>query len=109
MTLCTWQHERGALFIIILTDSEERFRRDLRQMETGARLESNLPAMNRSRVWTNSFTVALQIQATPGVRHRHPKPGPKSWFALDDRRCSDENSALSAAKCPGVPSPCCLG
>ena len=62
MTLCTWQHERGALFIIILTDSEETLSeeqfvalealhqregsawlgRDLRQMETGARLESNL-------------------------------------------------------------------
>ena len=62
MTLCTWQHERGALFIIILTDSEETlseeqfvalealhqsegsswFRRDLRQIGTGARLESNL-------------------------------------------------------------------
>ena len=23
MTLCTWQHERGALYIMILTDSED--------------------------------------------------------------------------------------
>ena len=82
MTLCIWQHERGALFIVILTDSEETFSeeqfvaleawhqnegsawlgRDLRQMETRARLESNLPAMSRARVWTNSFTVTVQIQ-----------------------------------------------
>ena len=59
MTLCTWQHERGALYITILTDSEdvlpeEQFLaletlhrsegsawlgRDLRQAGTGARLE----------------------------------------------------------------------
>ena len=56
MTLCIWQHERFALYIMILTDSEEQFSaletlhlsegsawlgRDLRQAETGARL--NLP------------------------------------------------------------------
>ena len=40
MTLCTWQHERGALYIIILTDSEvlfpwNRFRRSKRS--TGAK------------------------------------------------------------------------
>ena len=66
MTMCTWQHERGALYIIILTDSEgalseEQFSapetlhrsegsawlgRDLRQAGTGARLKSNLSAMN---------------------------------------------------------------
>ena len=62
MTLCTWQHERGAIYIMILTDSEdalskEQFSaletlhrsegsawlgRDLRRAETGARLKSNL-------------------------------------------------------------------
>ena len=35
---------------------------DLRQMGIGARLESNLSAMNRARVWTTSFTMAEQIQ-----------------------------------------------
>ena len=77
MTLCTWQHERGALYIMVLTDSEEQFSaletlhrsegsawlgRDLRQAGTGARLKSNLSAMCRARVWTNSFTVAEHIQ-----------------------------------------------
>ena len=82
MPLCTWQHERGALYITILTDSEdilpeEQFSaletlhrsegnawlgRDLRQAGTGARLKSNLSAMNRARVWTNSFTMAEHIQ-----------------------------------------------
>ena len=62
MTLCTWQHERGALFIIKLTDSDETLSeeqfvalealhpsegsawlgRDLRQIGSGARFESNL-------------------------------------------------------------------
>ena len=36
--------------------------RDLRQAGTGARLESSLSAMNRARVWTNSFTMADHIQ-----------------------------------------------
>ena len=36
--------------------------RGLRQAGTGARLESNLSAMNRARVWTNSFTMAEHIQ-----------------------------------------------
>ena len=78
MTLCTWQHERGALYIMILTDSEDEFSeeqflaletlrrrevsaqlgRDLRQVGIGARLKSNLHAMRRARVWTNSFTIA---------------------------------------------------
>ena len=82
MTLCTWQHERGALYIMILTDSEdalseEQFSaletlhrsegsawlgRDLRQVGTGARLDSNLSAMNRAGVWTNSFTMAEFFQ-----------------------------------------------
>ena len=82
MTLCTWQHERGALYIMILTDSEDAFSKeqfsalntlhrnegsawlglDLRQMGIGARLDSILPAMSRARVWTNSFTVAEHIQ-----------------------------------------------
>ena len=82
MTLCTRQHERGALYIIILTDSEgahseeqfsalETLRRsegsaclgqDLRQAGTWARLKSNPSVMNRARVWTNSFTMAEHIQ-----------------------------------------------
>ena len=82
MTLCTWQLERGALYIMTLTDSEDALSkeqflaletlhrsegsawlgRDLRQVGTGARLDSNLPAMSRARVWTNSFTMAEHIQ-----------------------------------------------
>ena len=31
-------------------------------MGTGARLDSNLPAMSRAGVWTNSFTVAARTQ-----------------------------------------------
>ena len=74
MTLCTWQHERGALYIMILTDSEdalseEQFSaletlhrnegsawlgRDHRQAETGARLKYNLSAMKRARVGIHS-------------------------------------------------------
>ena len=34
--------------------------RDLRQV--GLRLDSNLPAKSRARVWTNSFTMAEHIQ-----------------------------------------------
>ena len=37
--------------------------RDLRQTGTGAGLESNLPAMSRARVWTDSSTVAAQNSA----------------------------------------------
>ena len=82
MALCAWQHERGAPYIMILTDSEDALSeeqyvalktlqrnegsawlgRDLRQMGIGARLDSNLPAMSRARVWTNSFTMAEHIQ-----------------------------------------------
>ena len=82
MTLCVWQHERGALYIMILTDSEDVFLeeqfcaletihrsegsawlgRDLRQAGTGAKLESNIFAMNRACVWTNSSTMAEHIQ-----------------------------------------------
>ena len=36
--------------------------RDLRQVGTGARLDSNLPAMSHARVWTTSFTMAEHIQ-----------------------------------------------
>ena len=81
MTLCAWQHERGALYIMILTDSEDAFSeeqfpalktlvrsegsawlgRDLRPVGIGARLDPNLPAMSRARVWTNSFTIAEHI------------------------------------------------
>ena len=82
MKLCTGQHERGAIYIMILTDSEcalseEQFSaletlhrsegsawlgRDLRQAGIGARLDANLPAMSRARVWTDSFTMAEYIQ-----------------------------------------------
>ena len=81
MTLCTWQHERGAQYIMILTSEEtlpeEQFLaletlhwsegstwlgRDLRHMVTGARLDSTILAMSRARVWTKSFTVAAHIQ-----------------------------------------------
>ena len=82
MTLCTWQHERGAFYIMILTDSEDAFSeeqyvalktlqrnegsawlgRDLRPVGIGARLDSNLPALSRARVWTNSFTMAEHVQ-----------------------------------------------
>ena len=78
VTLCTWQHDRGALCIMILTDSVDALSegqflaletlhrsegsawlgRDLRQAGSGARLDSNLSATNRARVWTNSFTIA---------------------------------------------------
>ena len=48
--------------------------RDLRQVGTGARLDSNLSAMNRARVWTNSFTMAEHKQqeaiAREGPLHR---------------------------------------
>ena len=61
---------------MILTDSEDALsdgtvlgarsiapeRRELRQAGTGARLKSNLSAMSRARVWTNSFTMAEHIQ-----------------------------------------------
>ena len=36
--------------------------RVLRQVEIGARLDSNLCALSRARVWTNSFTMAEHIQ-----------------------------------------------
>ena len=82
MTLCTWQHERGALYILILTDSEDALSEeqfsalgtlhqsegstwlgwDLRQMGIGARLDSNLLARRTARVWTNSFTMEEHIQ-----------------------------------------------
>ena len=68
ITLCTWQHERGALYIMILTDSEDALSEEqyvaLKTLqrnegstwlgEIGARLDSNLPASSRARVWTNS-------------------------------------------------------
>ena len=70
MSLCTRQHERSALHIMILTDSEETLSeeqflaletlhrskesawlgRDLRPMGR-ARWDSNIPAMSRARVW----------------------------------------------------------
>ena len=88
MTLCAWQHERGALYIMILTDSEDAFSeeqyvafktlhrsegsawlgRDLRRVGIGARLDSDLPAMSRARVWTNSFTVAEHFQQEAKAR-----------------------------------------
>ena len=91
-TLCTWQHERGALYILILTDSEgalseEQFLAleplhrnegrawlgwDLRQVGIGARLDSNIFAMSRARVWTNSFTMAEYIQQEAIAREGPP-------------------------------------
>ena len=82
VTLCTWQHEGGAIYIMILTDSEDALSEeqcsaletlhriegsawlgwDLRQAGTGARLENNLSAMNRARVWTNSFLMTEHIE-----------------------------------------------
>ena len=89
ITLCTWQHERGALYIMILTDSEdalseEQFSaletlhrsegsawlgRGLRQAGTGARLESNLSAMNRARVWTMAEHIQQEAIAREGTLH----------------------------------------
>ena len=126
MTLCTWQHERGALYIIILTDSEgahseEQFSaletlhrsegsawlgRDLRQAGTWASLKSNPSAMNRARVWTNSFTMAEHIQqeaiAGEGPLHSEElfpfaencdtrrSPQPRMQFAQRLRDTADE-------------------
>ena len=49
MTLCTWQHERGALYIMILTDSEDALSEEhfsaletLHQSEGSARLGRDL-------------------------------------------------------------------
>ena len=42
--------------------------RDLRQMGIGARLDSNLPALSRARVWTNSFTMAEHFQQESTAR-----------------------------------------
>ena len=101
MPLCSWRHERGALYIMILTDSEdalseEQFSaletlhrsegsawlgRDLRQAGTGARLKSNLSAMNRARVWTNSFTVAEHIQQE-AIAKEGPLHGEESFHLL---------------------------
>ena len=95
MTLCAWQHERGALYIMILADSEDAFSeeqfsilktlhrsegsawlgRDLRQMGTCARLDSNLHAMSGARVWTNSFTVAEHVQQEAIASRRAPRTG----------------------------------
>ena len=80
MTLCTWQHERGALYFMILTDYEDAFSEEqflaleklhrsegeclarTRSPTSGDRgLDSNLPSMSRARVWTNSFTMAEHI------------------------------------------------
>ena len=92
MKLCTWQHERGALYIMILTDSEDVFSeeqflaletlyrsegsawlgRDLRQAGTGSRLDFDLSTTNRARVWTNSFTMAelqQEVIAREGPLH----------------------------------------
>ena len=89
MTLCAWQHERGALYIMILTDSEDSFSeeqfsalktlhrsegsawlgRDLRQVGFGARLDSQ-PSC-RSRV--DQFIHGGRTHST---RKRLPKEGP---------------------------------
>ena len=44
--------------------------RDLRQAGTGARLDSNLSAMERARVWTSSFTMAEHIQQEAITREK---------------------------------------
>ena len=92
MTLCTWQHKRGALYILILTDSDDSVSeeqclaletlhqsegsawlgRDLRQVGTGARLDSHLPAVSRVQVWTRSSTMAEHPRRT--VAQRRPFP-----------------------------------
>ena len=92
MTFCTWHHDRGALHILILTDSEgalseEQFLaieplhwsersawlgRDLQQVGIWARLDSNVSAMSRARVWTNSFTMAEYIQQKAIAREGPP-------------------------------------
>ena len=43
--------------------------RDLRQVGTGARLDSDLPAMSRARVWTNSFHFQQEAIAREGPLH----------------------------------------
>ena len=79
---CTCQHDRGVLYIVILTDCEGTFHeeqhlaletlhwsegsawlgRDVRQMETGARLKNNPSAMSWARMWTKVFTMAENTQ-----------------------------------------------
>ena len=51
-----------ALETLYRSDGSAWLGRDLRQMGTGARLDSNLPAVSRAGVWTNSFTVAARTQ-----------------------------------------------
>ena len=52
MALKTMQRNEGSAWL----------GRDLRQVGTGARLDSNFLAMSRARVWTILFTVAEHIQ-----------------------------------------------
>ena len=52
MALKTMQRNEGSAWL----------GRDLRQVGTGTRVDSNLPALSRARVWTNSFTMPENIQ-----------------------------------------------
>ena len=108
-TLCTWQHKRGALYILILTDSEDALSeeqvlaletlhrsegsawlgRDLRQVRTGARLDSNLSAMCRVCVETNSFTMAEHIQQEAVAREG---PLHSEEFLLFPENCDTRRS-----------------
>ena len=51
-----------ALGTLHRSDGSAWLGRDLRQVGTGARLDSNLPAMSRTRVWTNLTTMAEHPQ-----------------------------------------------
>ena len=63
MTLCAWQHERGALYIMILTDSEDAFSEEqfsalktLHRSEGSAWLGRDLRQMGiGARCWTPTF------------------------------------------------------
>ena len=99
------------MYIMILTDSEETFReeqflaletlhwsegstwlgfgRDLRQVGTGTWLDSNIPAVSRAHVWTNSFTVAAHIQKRRTVAQRRALPSSgdsDAWRSLQPRK-----------------------
>ena len=61
-----WRCVRGnmseALKTLHQRDGSAWLGRDLRQVGTGASLDSNISAMSRARVWTDSFAVAAHIQ-----------------------------------------------
>ena len=64
VTLCTWQHERGALFITILTDSEETLSEEqflaletLHKSEGSAWLGRDLRQLGTGVGWTPTFRL----------------------------------------------------